>query len=245
MSEKRRLEEQALSQATELQISQQLESAEQLDVDVRTNLIKMAKGQAKSVSLTGKELVTQQNLRVQEVEIHVGEVSIQPLSALLGNIQLNQPIDFQGRVILTEQDINLNINTDFLLSQLPLIELNVGGEQVQLEFQPPMEVQLPGDNKLIFRGEIELGDRVQKQQLSVTAALYLHPTHPILVESISLDDGQVISLEIIIALIKKIEALLKLPYLEFQGIKLWIKEIVVQQGSLAVQIEARTDQIPV
>jgi hypothetical protein len=57
-----RLEEQALSGAAEITISTQLDEVENIDVDVRTNLLKMIQGQADSVSIAGEGLVMQKDI---------------------------------------------------------------------------------------------------------------------------------------------------------------------------------------
>jgi hypothetical protein len=76
-----RLEEQALSGAAEITISTQLDEVENIDVDVRTNLLKMIQGQADSVSIAGDGLVMQKDIRVHEMELHTNTIAINPLRA--------------------------------------------------------------------------------------------------------------------------------------------------------------------
>ena len=104
MPDEPRLEEQALSEVAEKSISAQLDKVENLEVDVRTNLLKMVQGQADSVSIAGQGLVMQKDIRVDKLEVHTDKVAIDVLSAILGQIELNQPVDATARVVLTEQD---------------------------------------------------------------------------------------------------------------------------------------------
>ncbi len=69
MSDEPRLEEKALSKAAETQLSNHLQAAQELDVEI-TDLIKMTQGQADSVSVVGKRIGNAARLHIQEVELH-------------------------------------------------------------------------------------------------------------------------------------------------------------------------------
>jgi len=243
MSDEPRLEEKALSQAAEMQLSNQLNTAKEIDVDIRTDLIKMVQGQVDSVSVAAKEMVTQQDLQIQEVELHADDLSINPLSALFGKIELNQPVDSTARIVVTEADINQNLNSNYVRRKLAPLELNVDGEVVPLTLQPPMELHLPGDGKLAFSGSMQVPE--SNQPVRFTGVMYPRThEHPILMEAFSFEDGQAVSLEVMVAFMEKLKELVNLPYLEFEGTAFRIKEMDVQKGSITLQVEAHTNQLP-
>ena len=126
MSDKPRLEEQALSEAAEMTIAAQLDEVENIDVAVRTNLLKIVQGQADSVSLTAQGMVVQKDIRVQEMELHVESIGVDILSAIFGQIELDKPLDAFARLVLTQQDINRALNGDFIRSKFQSLELNLG-----------------------------------------------------------------------------------------------------------------------
>ena len=106
--------------------------------------------------------------------MHTERISINLFDALFGNIKLNQAVDATGRITVSEADINQNLQSDYIHSQLVPIELNVDGRIVSLQFQPPMELHLPGDEKMVFSSNITVFDR-GNQQVRFTGILY--PTH--------------------------------------------------------------------
>ena len=114
MPDEPRPEAQALSEVAEMSLSAQLDEIENLDVDVRTNLLKMVQGQADSVSIAGQGLVMQKDIRVHELEVHTDKIAIDLLSAILGQIELNRPVDATARLVLTDQDINRALNSDYI-----------------------------------------------------------------------------------------------------------------------------------
>ena len=132
MPDEQRLEEQLLSQGAGKMISNQLDKLEKVDVDVQTDLFKLIQGQVDGVSLSGEGLELQ-DIRVQEITLQTDNIAINPLSALFGQIELSQPVNATVRIVLTEEDINRALSSDAILSQMPTYELNVDGENCQLE----------------------------------------------------------------------------------------------------------------
>ena len=82
------LGEQALSKAAEVALSTQLDEVENLDVDIRTDPLKLVQGQLDSVKIEGEGLVMQKDLRAEELHIQTGNIGINPLSAAFGKIEL-------------------------------------------------------------------------------------------------------------------------------------------------------------
>lgn len=244
MSEEPRLEEQALSKVAETQLSNQMAAAKEIDVGIHTDLTKIIQGQVDSVSVRGKGLVTQQDLHVQEVELHTGQININPLSALFGKLELTQPIDSTGRIVVTEVDINQSLNSDYIRSKLAPLQLNVDGRIVPLEFQPPMELHLSGNSKMVFSSNIQVLEG-GNQPVRFTGVMYPRThEHPVLMEGFSFEAGQAMPLEIMVAFMEKLKELVNLPYLEFNGMAFRIREMEVHKGSVTLQVEAHINQLP-
>jgi hypothetical protein len=237
------LEEQALSQAAEITISTQLDEVESIDVDVRTNLLKMVQGQADSVSVSGQGLVMQKDIRVHDMELHTNSIAIDLLSAIFGQIELNQPIEATARLVLTEPDINRAINSDYIRSKFPSLELNVDGQTVTVE-PKQLAVHLPGGGKIGFSGTILLHEMGNTRQLGFTAVIRLGTMkQPLLLEAFHCTEGEGISLELAIAFLKNAKELMNLPYLDLQGMALRIKRLDVQEGCLTLYTDAYVRQL--
>ncbi|MEH1852123.1 MAG: DUF2993 domain-containing protein [Nostoc sp.] len=244
MPEEDRLEEQFLSQEAEKRISSQLDEVEQIEIYIQTDLLKIVQGQADGVSLTGQGLVIQPDIRVQEIKLQTDSIAINPFSALFGQIELNQPVNAIARIILTELDINTALESDFVRNKMQNFELNVDGEIVNFE---PEEIQvfLPGDNKIEFKGKLLLKEMGNTRPLAYTA-IARPPTHsqPAMLEGFNCTEGEGISIELIIALMQKAKELMSLPYFKWEDITFNIKNIEAQKGNLILMLEAQVRQIP-
>lgn len=244
MSDEPKLEEQAISEAAAMGISTQLDEVENLDVDIKTNLLKIVQGQVDSVSLTGQGLVMQKDIRVQEMELHTDRISINPLSALFGQIELNKPVGAMARMVLTEQDLNRALNSDYIRSNYPNIQLTVEGQSVILEPQN-LEVFIATNDKITIKGTISLQENGSSRPVSFIAVICL-PTvaKPLLLEAFHCAEGDGVTLEFAIALIQKAKELLNSPYIDLEGMALRVKNVEVQEGNLTLHTEAYVRQLP-
>ncbi|WP_373525624.1 DUF2993 domain-containing protein [Nostoc sp.] len=244
MPDEHRLEEKFLSQEAEKRISEKLDEVEQIEIDVQTDLLKIVQGQADGVSVAGVGLVIQEDIRVQEIKLQTDSISINPLSALLGKIEFNEPVNAIAQIILTEVDINHALASDFVSSQIQNFDLDVDGEIVSFE---PQEIQvfLPGDGKMECRGKVLLKEMGNTRTLAYTA-IARPPTHsqPAMLESFNCTEGGGISIELITAVMQKAKELMNIPYFKWQDIAFSIKDIKVEIGSLILIVETEVSQIP-
>jgi hypothetical protein len=244
MPDKLRLEEQALSEAAEMTISTQLDEVENIDVDVRTNLLKMVQGQADSVAIVGQGLVIQKDIRVQELELHTDSIAIDLLSAIFGEIELNEPVEASVRLVLTEQDINRALNSGYIRHKFRSLKLNVDGQPLTVEPQQ-LEVCLFKGSKIGFRGTILLHEVSKHQRVGFTGVIHQGTVkEPLLLEAFNCTEGMGISLELALALLNKAKELINLPYVDLEGIAFRINAVDVQEGSLTLNTTVYVKQLP-
>ena len=245
MSDEPRLDEQAIAHAIEVGVSSQLDAAEELNVDIRTDLLKVVQGQADSISVSGKNLVVQPDIHVQEIELQTGSLSINPLKALLGHIELDQPTNTALRLKLTEADLNQAMNSDFVRSKFSPLELNVDGQPVTLEWQFPMELHLPEANKIRFSTGMLVHEAGNTRHVDITAVICpRNHEHPVLLQEFHCGAGQTLTLDFTIAFMHKMREIVNSPYLDFEGTAFRIKEMEVQPGNLVLQMEAQVRHLP-
>lgn len=242
--QKETLEAQALSAAVEMGLNSQLDDAEDLKVDVQTNLGEMVQGQVDSVSVAGHGLVMQKDIRVQELEIETDGIAINPLSVLFGEVELTHPTDATARIVLKEEDINRTLNSKYVRSKMRPFELNVDGQIVTLELQH-LEIHLLSESQIECCGKITLQEKGNTRQLAFIALLQPRTSsQPLLLEAFQCLPGQGISLEVVAALMQKFKELLNLPYYELEGNAYRIKDMEVQKGSLTLYTEAHLRKMP-
>jgi hypothetical protein len=244
MPDEHRLEEKFLSQEAEKIISEKLDEVEKIEIDVQTDLLKIVQGQADGVSVSGQGLVIQEDIRIQEIKLQTESITINPLSALFGQIELNQPVNAIARIILTEVDMNRALASDFVSSQMQNFDLDVDGRIVSFEAQK-IEIFLPGDGKIECRGRVLLKEMGNTRLLGYTA-IARPRTHsqPAMLESFNCTEGEGISIEVVTAFIQKVKQLMNIPYFKWEHTAFTIKEIEVQKGNLILMIEVQMKQIP-
>ena len=240
-----RVEAQAVSQILQMRLGSLLDAVEFIDVDVQTDLSQIIQGEANSVSVEGQGLVMQKDIRIQNMELQTDNIAINPLSAIVGKIKLDQPVNTTVRVRLTEADINQALNSDYIKSKLFPIQLSVDDEIVTLELQLPLSLHLPGGEKMEFTGSMLVHKIDNTQQIGFSGvALPRTDKHPVLLEEFRCTPGTGISLGLTLALMQKVKELMNLPYFEFPELAFCIKELDVQEGTMTLIIEAHVYEIP-
>ncbi|MBD0387801.1 MAG: DUF2993 domain-containing protein [Nostoc sp. C3-bin3] len=244
MPDEHRLEEKLLSQEAERRISEKLDEAEKIEIDVQTDLFKIVQGQADGVSVAGLGLVIEKDVRVQEIKLQTESITINPLSALFGQIELNEPVNAIARIILTEVDMNRTLASDFVRSKLQDFDLDVDGRIVSFEAQK-IEIFLPGDGKIECKGKVLLKEKGNTRTLAYTA-IARPRTHsqPAMLESFNCTEGGGISIEVVTALMQKAKELMNIPYFKWEDMVFHIKDIKVETGSLVLLVETQMKQIP-
>ncbi len=238
------LGEQALSKAAEVAISTQLDEVENLDVNIRTDPFKLVQGQLDSVQIEGEGLVMQKDLRAEELQVRTGNISINPLSAACGKIELTHPTEADTHVVLIEQDIERAFNSEFMHDKLQNLNVNVNGQPMTIDTRQ-VEFRLPGESKIALSAEIHLKETGETKQVSFTAV----PRMSAGGQSISLEDvqyaqGEEVSPELTTALLKSAGELLDLRNFELEGMSFRLKGLDVQKGKLTLQANTTVEQFP-
>lgn len=237
------IEEQAIKKVAEIGLSSKLEQAEAINIDVKTDLFKIVQGQADSVAIAGKGVVLQKDIRVQHMELSTDKIEINPFSALLGQVELNQPIQANARLLMSEEDLNRALNGDYIRSQAQF-DLDVDGEKVNLKMQQ-MQLKLPGDNKMVFDGKAVLHEKGTTRQVVFNAtARPRTQTDPVMLEKFTCTEGDGFSLEFTVALMQKVKELVNSAYIDIGTMALRVSNMQVQQGSLVLQAQAYVRELP-
>jgi hypothetical protein len=243
MSEEQRLEEQMLSHEAKKQLSQQLDKAEKIDVDIQTDFLKLLQGLADGVSVEGQGLV-KEDIRIQEIKLQTDNVAVNPFSVLFGQVELNQPVNTTARIVMTEEDINRALTSKFVRSKMQNFELNVDGEIVGLQPQE-IQIHLLDGGQMAFTGKVLLKEKGNTRSISFTAQVCPRTKDkPIILESFKCTQGEGISLEVVVALMQKVKELVNLPYYEYEKTVFCIRNMDVQKGSMILLVDARLKQIP-
>jgi hypothetical protein len=238
------LGEQALNKIAEIALSTQLEQAERLNVQVRTDPSKLAQGELESLTIDGEGLVMQKGLRVQEMEIKMNSIAVSPLKALLGNIELTKPTEGTARIVLIQADINWAFNSQTLSTRIRNLNIDIDGKQLRVDTQH-VDCQLLADGKIAIDAEMQVQQTGETQQVSFSATPCIRPSgQGVSLEDIQYAPGQEVSLELIEALAEQASQILNLSNFAMEGISLLIHQLNVEAGTIILQATAQIKQFP-
>lgn len=237
------LGEQALSKVAEVAISSQLDEVEEINVDIRTDPLKLMQGKVDSVSIAGEGMVVQQDLRVEAVEVTTGAVAINPMSAVFGQIELTQPADAQAYVVLTEQDLNRALASSYLREKMQDLAIQLHGKSLTVALQQA-ELHLPGEGKLEINAQMLIRETGEMKQFSAIAIPTVQDNGQRIDLEILSAEGEGLSVDLMSALFLDIVELLDLRNFDLGGMTLQLHELAIQPGKLLLKTTTTIEQFP-
>jgi hypothetical protein len=237
------LGEQALSKAVEIGLSSQLDGAESLEADIRTNPIALAQGELESADIEGRGLVIKKGLRTEQISVQTDGIAIDPLKAAFGQIELTRPTNANATVKLTEEDIDRACNSDYIQSKLQ-------GAQVTLEDRPvrvtvrQVDFLLPGDNRVAIAAQVTLEETGEEQRIAFSAVPTLGPQgHQVMLEDVQIGEENS-SAPLTEGLLATVPDLLDLRTFTLGGMTLQLQGLTVQPGAIDLQVQAHVQKFP-
>ena len=171
-------------------------------------------------------------------------ISINPLSAAFGKIELTKPTDATTHVVLTEADINRAFNSEFVGSKLQNMQVPVDGQPTTIDTKK-VDFRLPGENKIALSADVLLRETGETKQIAFTAVPRVGANgQKVNLEDVEYTEGKELSPELTAALLDKAGELLNLSNFDLQGMSLRIKQLNLESGKMTLLAEARVEQIP-
>jgi len=216
----------------------------ELNIDVQTDLLKAIQGHADGILFEAKGLKLQ-DIRLSEIQLQTDDIDINPLKILFGEVELNHPVNAEVRIVIKETDINQALKLDFVRNLLQKF-LTFETETLIVSMYPQnIQLRLPGNSKIEIEGEIVLNSGLENKPLKLKADVRLVSLeNPIILDAFKCNTPDGIELEVMNALIDKINQLRKSPYFELKDAGLRITCLEVQQGSIMLQTQTNLQQIP-
>ena len=236
--------EQAISKAAEVGLETQLDEAEDLDVDIRSNPLNLVQGKVDSVSVKGEGLVMQKELRAEKLRIETDSIDIDPMKAALGDIELNQPTDARMLVVLKEEDVQRAFNSDYVKNKLQSLEINYGEETATAQIEK-VNFSLPDSGKVKLEADINLVEKEQKEKIGFTAVPEVNSAgNSINLKSIEYDEEAEYNQNVAKEIIASTEEILDLRNFELDEMSLRVRKLDVQAGRLTIEADATIEDFP-
>lgn len=236
------LGEQAISKVAEATLASQLDAVENLDVDVQANPLQVATGSVDRVSIQGKGLVMQQDLRVEQMQVETEQIAINPLSAAFGKIELTRPTEAEAVVVLTEADINRAFNSEFIQAKLKNQQVTINGQPQTISTQQ-VDFQLPDEAQIAIHADIAVHETGETQAIGFTAVPTIAASgNAVALEQVKHDQNT--SPEYTAALVRAAGELLDLRNFELDGMSFQLKQLSACPGKLTLRAQAAIAQLP-
>jgi hypothetical protein len=244
LQQNRSLGEQAIDKVAEIAIASKLDESETLSVTVDTDPGQLAQGSVEAVAVEGKGLVMQQDLRVEDLQIHIKDIAVNPLTAMFGKIELNGPALGSARAVLTEIDLNRAFNSEYISRKLNNLKVTVDGKLLTIDVQT-MECQLLQTGKIAINAEVLVRETASTEKISFTAKPQLEAGGwAISLQDVEYPENKEFSPEFSAAVADKAGEVLNLRNFELEGMSLRVQQLNVEAGVLTLQAEAKVEQFP-
>jgi hypothetical protein len=239
-----KLGEQTLNTLAELALSSQLEAADRLDVKVKTDPKKLISGELESLLIDGEGLVIETDLRVHQLEIAMQEITVDPLKALTGNIELTEPTTGTAYLILTQTDLNRAFNSPELRTKIDVLDTYLSRGETQLTV-PQKRCQFYEDGTVGVETLIELQPSGETQAVAFTTTPKIAPGgRSVILEDIEYESGKEVSQDLTQGFLALANKMLDLRHFEKQGITLRINKLTVKDERLILSAAADMTQFP-
>ncbi|MEM7592370.1 MAG: DUF2993 domain-containing protein [Cyanobacteria bacterium P01_A01_bin.83] len=234
----------AISKVAELGLASQLDQADNLDVNVRTNPLDLMQGEIDSVSVKGDGLVMKKELRAEKLRIETGRISINSIKAAMGNIELTQPTDARMLVVLKEEDIQNAFNSKYIKDKLENLEINCEGKKVKTKIKQ-VKFTLLGEGKVGLEADIYLVNQDSYETISLTAAPEINNSgNCINLSSVEYLESVNSNSEVAKAIIESAEEILDLRNFELDTMSLRVRKLDVKLGKLIIEADAEVKDFP-
>jgi hypothetical protein len=244
LQQNRSLGEQAIDKVAEIAIASKLDESETLSVTVNTDPGQLAQGSVEAVAVEGKGLVMQQDLRVEDLQIHIKDIAVNPLTAMFGKIELNGPAFGTARAVLTESDLNRAFNSEYISRKLNNLKVTVDGKLLTIDVQT-MQCQLQQTGKIAINAEVLVRETASTEKIYFTAKPQLEAGGwAISLQDVEYPENKEFSPEFTAALADKAGEVLNLRNFELEGMSLRVQQLNVEAGVLTLQAEAKVEKFP-
>lgn len=238
------LGDRALNKVVEMGIASQVDLVESIDVDLRTNPIDLIQGKVESIGISGKGMVVKQDLRIETIEIGTDRVSINPFSAMFGNIELTHPTEAEARIVLTEADINRAFSCNYIRDKLQGLQMEMDGQPVTIDIHSAT-LDLPGDNKFAIAADFAMRESGEIKKMSAVAIPQIDENGNRISLEILAAEGQGLTLKLVMVIFEQLTALLDLRNFNIPGVSLQLHQLEAQAGKLVIHAKTQISQLPV
>ena len=238
------LGEQTLNKLAEMALASQLGIVEELKVQVKTDLNKLARGEVDSIAININGLVIQKILRSEEFQLEINRITVKPRLALFGKIHLTQPSEGTLRVVISEDNLTRAFNSESFQEHLHQSQVFIENKKPEIHIQK-VNFSLLEDGNIDLKSELILDKTGQVHQLAFTATPRIGANgQEIVLQDVHYLEGKELPPQLTDVLVAQVSEVLSLRDFEKKGMSRRFQQIDVVAGKLTLQAAVHIEQIP-
>jgi hypothetical protein len=240
------LEQSVVNKAAEAAIGSQINSAQNIEVNIDSKVSQIIQGKANSLEIAAQKVVVFEDIQLEQLDVASDDLSLDLTQAILGKVALKQPGDFKIKIIFTKSDCDRLLNSEYVRVLLQNLPLEIG-QQTANFYIKQAECNFKDDGKLLLAASIVLnrGQQTKTARFEIGIEFYRRGA------SIKFDGGKYIGettldLDETVAMMGKICDLLYLRHYNDANFSLDITDIELEteQEQLTLQGNARVKKLP-
>jgi hypothetical protein len=231
--------EQTISKAAEALIKSQLDNVDSLEVEVRTNPLKLTQGQLDSIAVKGSGLVVQNDLRTEELSLETGPVDISMLKMALGTFELDEPATAETRIVLKPEDVQTAFNASFVKQKMRGQKITLPSGEIVTTDASNIIFAIPEAGRIAVEADVMLIEKVETHHVCFSAKPQLmEEGHSVVLEDVQYNDEENDMPELTRSLIDSTQELLDFRTFDIGDITLQFTQLDVQPNQLVFQANA-------
>lgn len=235
--------EQALNKIAEIAISSQLEEFERLEVQIKTDLSKLAHGEVDSIDIRINGLAMPQDLVVEQLHIQINRVIVKPLRAIFGKIELTQPCTGTIQIVINEDNLNRACNSESFRQNLHQNQAYIQNKREK--YLQQVKSYLLADGNISFNCDLLWRENREVQPVVFIATPGIGTDgKKIVFQNVRYVEGKELPPEYTAAFFAQISKVLSLHNFEQKGMLGQIQQFDVVAGKLTWLASAYIDQFP-
>lgn len=225
-------------------LASQLKEVEQLEVQVKTDLSKLARGEVDFIAINVNDIVMLQNLGVEELQLKFNRVIVKPRSALFGKIQLAQPSVGTALIIINEDNLNRALNSKIFQEKLHNMQVFLENKQVTIDLHQ-VNCFLLDNGNITFNPQLILDKTGKARAFAFTATPRIGTNgEKIVFQNVHYVEGKELPPELTATLLAQVSEVLSICSFEQKGISVRFQQLDVVAGKLILHAAAYMNQFP-
>jgi hypothetical protein len=213
-------------------------------VNVKIDRKSLSKGILESIIIDGHGLVMRRGLSLERMNISLHEIEVNPLKALMGDVQLTKPSQGKACIVLSEKDIETALNLAYLNEIAPQYHISVNNNPVRVNFKK-ISCHILEEKKVRVEAKLYIEETQSLKTICLTfKPVVCNSGKGIFLEDLECIEGEELCPILVDAFTAQIFFILNLNHFVIDGISLDVNNLDHQEGQITLSALAGITHFP-